>query len=271
MLLGLSVLFLAIHLYFISRELLAPVLGLPREPTSLQINTIVLMLFSLCHASYMLGARKALAFFLISAVVSWAFEQVGVATGLVYGAYHYTDKLGMKIGHVPVLIPIAWFMMIYPSYVIANLIIDGRPTSARAGIRHVVWLSLLSGIIMTAWDLPMDPLMSGMKHWIWDEGGPYFGVPIQNFVGWLLTTFTVYLLYGLLEQWHPARRADGASAPVAAMPVIAYGAFATFHVFRSDPVALGLIAFFAMGLPTLLAAAQLSRLRPQSRATMNQP
>lgn len=260
-LLGLSLAFLSVHLYFMLREILAPIVMLPTVPGSLQLNTIALLFFSLCHASFTLGWRKALAFFAISAVVSWAFEQVGVATGLIYGAYHYTDKLGVKLGHVPVLIPIAWFMMSYPSYVIANLIADGRATSAQATTRHVVWLSLLSAMIMTAWDLPMDPLMSGLSYWVWEQGGPYFGVPLQNFAGWLLTTFTVYMLYRWFERWRGVPDLENVSAPVAAMPVAAYGAFAALYTFRSSPEALGLIAFIAMGLPTLLAAVQLPRLQ----------
>ncbi len=46
-----------------------------------------------------------------------------VRTGLVFGAYHYSDMLGIKLGHVPVLIPLGWFMMIYPSRVVAKAIL----------------------------------------------------------------------------------------------------------------------------------------------------
>jgi uncharacterized membrane protein len=53
--------------------------------------------------------------------VSLLFESVGVATGLVYDPYHYTNKLGpLFLGLVPYLIPMAWFMMSYPSFVIAD-------------------------------------------------------------------------------------------------------------------------------------------------------
>ena len=67
-----------------------------------------------------------LLFFGITVAVSWSYEHVGVETGLIDGAYHYTDALGLKLGLVPIIIPIAWFMMIYPSYILANLIGSGR-------------------------------------------------------------------------------------------------------------------------------------------------
>ncbi len=59
-------------------------------PGGLTSLTVILLLFSLWHASYALGVRLTLAFFAITAVTSWIFEEVGVATGLVFGPYHYT-------------------------------------------------------------------------------------------------------------------------------------------------------------------------------------
>jgi Carotenoid biosynthesis protein len=47
----------------------------------------------------------------LAVVVSWAFEKVGIATGLIYSPYHYSARLGVKLGAVPVIIPLAWFMM----------------------------------------------------------------------------------------------------------------------------------------------------------------
>jgi uncharacterized membrane protein len=38
--------------------------------------------------------------------------------------YHYTDKLGYKfLELVPLIIPVAWFMLSYPSFIIANRLI----------------------------------------------------------------------------------------------------------------------------------------------------
>ena len=153
-LLGLSTFFLIIFVYEGAvRMLLQPVDHLPSIFGGVNSQTLILVLFSLTHALYALGWRHTLVFFASSAVISWAFEQVGVATGAIYGPYHYTDVLGVKLGHVPLLIPLAWFMMIYPSYVIANLIADDRPIGSRGSLKHIVWLSFLSAAVMTAWDL----------------------------------------------------------------------------------------------------------------------
>jgi hypothetical protein len=92
--LRLALVFLAVFLY---RAIVVPLLGLPAVGC-VGLPTISLMLFSLFHACYALGWRHTLVFFAISAVVSWGFEQVGVATGAIYGPYHYTAVLGPKLG-----------------------------------------------------------------------------------------------------------------------------------------------------------------------------
>jgi putative membrane protein len=163
---------------------------------------VLLLLFSVWHASVALGVRLALAFFAITTVTSWIFEEIGVVTGLVYGPYHYTSTLGPWLGSVPVLIPLAWFMLIYPSYVVANLIVDGWPVGTPGGRGHLVRLALVGALVMTAWDLVVDPILTGptVGAWVWERGGPYYGVPLQNFLGWVATTFTVYLLYRSVER-----------------------------------------------------------------------
>jgi uncharacterized membrane protein len=143
LLLGMTTLFLGGVVY---GGILSPLLGLliPLEDILgfTPLGTVVFVLFGLGHACYTLGWRSTFVFFALTAVITWTFEQAGVATGAVYGAYHYTEQLGVKLGLVPVLIPLSWFMMVYPSYVMANLIVDGRPSSSgRESLARIVWMS----------------------------------------------------------------------------------------------------------------------------------
>ena len=126
-------------LLFIYASIIFPILEdsiiLPEIPGGIETKTFFMLIFSLSHAWYLIGWRKTLVFFAITACVSWGYEQVGVETGLIYGDYHYTDYLNDKIGHVPIIIPLAWFMMIYPSYIIANMIFSGKPLFLQNKIR----------------------------------------------------------------------------------------------------------------------------------------
>jgi uncharacterized membrane protein len=247
--------FLALFIYDgVLRTLLAGLVTLPAIPGGLNSLTVLLLLFSLSHASYALGGRLTLAFFGITAVTSWILEEVGVATGLVFGPYHYTSTLGPWLGSVPVLIPLAWFMMIYPSYVLANLIIDGRPTGSPGGRGHLVGLALLGALVMTAWDLVVDPILSGTAFgaWVWEEGGPYFGIPIHNYLGWIATTFIVYVLYrGVEHRWVP-RPAGSLTLGASSLPILAYAAMMVSNLLSGGtPAALAVIAPIAMGMPVV--------------------
>lgn len=246
------------------RALLLGIVRLPLLPGGLTALTTIVGLCSLAHAWYSLGGRNTLAFFGLSAAVSWVFEQVGVATGLVFGAYHYTDYLGARLGDVPLLIPLAWFMMIYPSYVIANLALERRPTGTPAGMARLIRLAAVSAVVMTLWDLVIDPILSGpsVRAWIWETGGPYFGIPVQNYVGWLLTTFTVYLAYRAVEQRFAPVPLGPVTDGVAALAVATYAVMAASDLLSGvAPAGLAVIGVVAMGVPLVVAVWRLRPLR----------
>jgi uncharacterized membrane protein len=159
------------------------------------VTTLTGFTFALLHAGQREGWMRALRLLALVFGVSLLFESVGVATGWVYGPYHYTDKLGpLFLGLVPYLIPVAWFMMSYPSFVIADRLIP----SGWKRWQRILAVSALGGLVMTAWDLIMDPIMVSGGNWIWDVKGAYFGIPLQNYWGWWLTIFTTFALYFLI-------------------------------------------------------------------------
>jgi putative membrane protein len=174
------------------------------QPIFTPLLSLLAFSFALLHASHRIGWRRGLLLLALTFSVSLLFESAGVLTGLVYGPYHYTDRLGPRfLGLVPYLIPIAWFMMMYPALVIAE-----RITPPRWGVW--IWrlaVAAVGGLVMTAWDLAMDPLMVAGGHWVWEVEGAYFGIPLQNFWGWWLTTFVTFGLFSWLGNLTPSKEA----------------------------------------------------------------
>lgn len=226
-------------------------IGIGYHPFFTPLLTLIAFIFAFSHGSQNLGWRQTLLLLALTICISLLFECVGVATGWVYGPYHYTAKLGPKfLGLVPLLIPIAWFMMTYPSYVIATRLIP----AARKGWTWRILVAALGALIMTAWDLAMDPMMVAGGHWVWEQPGAYFGIPLQNFLGWWLTTFITFWLFLSLAHINP--KPETSQDPFTHLPILSYAitglsSLLTDFIFGMSGPAL--VGIFAM-LPWVLLA-----------------
>jgi putative membrane protein len=241
------------------------------ENLGLVESGLLLTAFALLHAIHMLGVERAFVFFGVCAVLSWAAEQHSILSGNV-GEYYYTDVLGPMLGEVPYVIPLTWFLMMYPSYVIANLAVSRRATFARCSVPFTIWLSALTAVVMTAWDLALDPYMTqvvGAWVWVGCESCPYFGVPYSNYYSWVVTTFLIVLVYRMVERRLPLSPVGlEGSLWVAALPVGIYAMNTISSVVIGSPVETRLIAAFAMGVPVLIAATRIVQGRPPASGSV---
>jgi putative membrane protein len=146
-------------------------------------------LFAMVHGAVAYRVRGILVFAALCLGIGNLFENLGILTGFPFGSYSFTEVMGPRILNVPVLLGLAYLGMGYLSWTLARLILkDGR----------VFTLPLLASCIMVAWDLSMEPVWATLVHgWIWWKGGPYFGVPVSNFLGWYLTVYVFYQLFAL--------------------------------------------------------------------------
>ena len=138
------------------------------------------------------GWAQTLGVLFMVAAVGWLAEFAGAHTDLPFGPYEYTPLLQPQVGHVPVPIPLAWFMMLPPAWVVGAQI-AGRTS----GLSFI----LASALAFTAWDLYLDPQMVAWGLWTWDGDAPrprYFGIPWTNYVGWSVVAALITWLAGLL-------------------------------------------------------------------------
>jgi uncharacterized membrane protein len=135
---------------------------------------------------------KSWYFYLASAfLISFIMEYGGTTYGIPFGKYTYTSFLGWKIANeVPVLIPLSWFFMALPSYLIAEQILGQRQWPFAK--------TFLGSILLVTWDLTLDPAMSHLtSYWIWEEpANSILKIPIKNIFGWI---FTGILILGFFE------------------------------------------------------------------------
>jgi len=126
------------------------------------------------------GGRRSASLLVLVMLVSYLAELLGSKTGFPFGKYTYTEALQPQLAGVPLLIPLAWLMMLPPSWAVAHRI-TGRQN------RDLTFI-FLSALAFTAWDLFLDPQMTAWEFWIWEMPGQYFGIPLVNYLGWLLVS-----------------------------------------------------------------------------------
>jgi putative membrane protein len=144
------------------------------------------------YAYRTLGTRLWLAFMLPAVLISLSSELLGTSTGFPFGNYSYLSGLGYKIaGLVPFTIPLSWFYLGLTSYLLARF---GLANLAARRSAELSWLGhlgavLIGALLLTSWDFVLDPAMSqtALPFWYWHQPGAFFGMPYQNFVGWMGT------------------------------------------------------------------------------------
>lgn len=163
------------------------------------LDVLSAMAFALIAGTRHYGFRTMLVFVGICAVIGNAIENIGVVSGLPFGHYYFVELMGPRLFHVPILLGLAYIGMAYVSFILACVIAGRTPESS--GLPRIIAVSLLAGCIMTAWDLAQDPVWATVLHgWTWRDGGPWFGVPVSNYLGWLGTVSLICLVFALYLQ-----------------------------------------------------------------------
>jgi uncharacterized membrane protein len=234
------------------------------ESTMLLVASSLLM-FGCCWASaaHLLGGDAALRLVAIATSFGWLAEQLGSSYGWFFGSYTYTPVLGPRLGGVPVVIPMMWFALCYVGYVIANLIVWQDPVDAPASTGHDAVLALLGAMVVTCYDLGVDPYMVYvLKAWIMAKtDGGWFGETVQGFAGWMTVSFAILFAFRRLARVRPAAE-RGAVVPTmrhVLVPLSVYAGLMVFQILLGYPVEARTIALFAMGFPLLAAVAGLLR------------
>ena len=150
------------------------------------------------------GIGRAASAALAVVIFTWLLEIVGSATGFPFGEYDYQSLLRPQVAGVPLVVPFAWLAMAVPA----------REVARALGFTTVGARVLVGALALTAWDVFLDPQMVAEGYWQWATDGWYRGIPLTNYLGWMVGGIVVMLI---LEIVLPHR-----SALVSATPVVHY-------------------------------------------------
>lgn len=240
--------------------------GLPVIPQTITSLALVVAVFG--HMLKHLGVKLAAAFFLVATVVEWAFEQANIMFGgVIWGDLRYgqLSMLGPHIGSVPLLVPVGMVALLWPVFVIVNVLLDGKIVLSPRTLRpwQVVWHCLLYGMLH-AWIAFLANgycTKFGVYEWVGHsrELAPqdsFFGDPALP-VGWtvwgFVTTLVItFVLIPTLGKTALARTQARSLSWVDAAPIVVLGAYALALCINPVNKSVGSVTLFMFGFISLL-------------------
>lgn len=181
-----------------------------------------------------LGARRAALALLALSAFAFVIETFGVVTGYPYGHFFYGDALGPKaFGIVPYLLPVSY-----------GPLVIGAVAAAWTRRNRMLYV-LGAALLLTLMDGVLDPGAATLGFWVWPEGGPYYGVPLSNYAGWLLSGALAAVVLLAAGRWgSPPRPGLLDSAVIAVAFWTGVAAFSLLLI----PALLGIALFAALVL-----------------------
>lgn len=115
-------------------------------------------------------------------------ESIGIHTGFPYSPFEYTMPFGYKLlGTTPWTVFIAWSPLVFGALLLA------QTWFKHPWARFLAYLGILVGT-----DIILDPGAVARGLWEYTNGGLWYDVPLQNFIGWIISGTIAYLILKLI-------------------------------------------------------------------------
>ncbi|THE63261.1 carotenoid biosynthesis protein [Salinadaptatus halalkaliphilus] len=168
-----------------------------RLPAPLAYNPLLILFGTLVMRSPLLvGLAPRIGWWALGSlglltIYTYAIELVGVRTDWPYGAFEYTIQLGpMVLGEVPLALPVFFIPLVLNAYLLTLLVLGSWRN--RAVVRVPTAIAAVVAI-----DLVLDPAAVAIGFWAFEPPGIYYGVPVSNYVGWLISGSVAVVLVDL--------------------------------------------------------------------------
>ena len=141
-------------------------------------------------------------FAVIAIITGIVTEYLGVNYQLLFGHYRYEYALGPKIGGVPWMIGINWFMVIYCCGITTQMLLNflwNRLKDKEMPLRENVgfWAAIIDGALLAMmFDWLMEPVAIKLGYWTWLTDG---GIPTKNYWDWFFVSAFLMIFFRLLK------------------------------------------------------------------------
>lgn len=230
------------------------------------------------------GVRTTVIFAVIAWLVALGCEWSSINNGFPFGLYHYSHATygrELWIAGVPFFDSLSFVFLSFASYSMALLL---TAPLYRVGfdlrmldtwhLRRSLHVWILGSIFMVMVDFVVDPLSVHGDQWFlgnlfwYDPPGPYFGVPITNFLGWLFVAAISIAVFQLVDR----KLNRGGDKPLGTLPdfpsrallgpllylgMVGFGIAMLFAIHQTEIACVSVfiyIPFFALGVSILARA-----------------
>lgn len=161
----------------------------------LVLTGVLVMRLPLVAGLFPLLDRRALGALGALTAYAYGIEIVGILTGFPYGEFVYDVPLGpMVLDTIPIGLPVFFLPLVLNAYLLVLLLLGQR--ASRAAVRVP---TVIASVI--AVDLVLDPAAVALGFWSYG-GGVFYGVPLSNYGGWVLSATVATLLVDYAFQRH---------------------------------------------------------------------
>lgn len=131
-------------------------------------------------------------------MIGFIAEFIGTNTGLIFGKYGYGELLGIKMGNVPLIVGINWFVIIFCSGIAIHTLL--RKTIHYISLttatppKTIKSLSLIidGATVAVFFDWLMEPVAIKLGYWKWVAGKD---IPMYNYISWLVISMTMLVIF----------------------------------------------------------------------------
>ncbi|HXF91574.1 MAG TPA: carotenoid biosynthesis protein [Nitrospiraceae bacterium] len=187
---------------------------------------LVIFFFS---AKALIGVKRTGLFFGVTWATAFACEFSSTRIGVPFGRYSYTGAtVGQELylADIPFMDSLSFTFLLYASYCLALLFLlpthQGNRTGKTAATKRILPPLVFDPIVRSSWptrlltalffafiDVVIDPVALRGDRWflgkIYDypDAGIHFGVPIANYIGWMIVGLIALSLFVSCERGLP--------------------------------------------------------------------
>ena len=166
---------------------------------------LLLFGFMLAHACATYGVMGLALFSLIAGGIALMMEASSIAFGVPFGFFVH-NMAGPRILSVPLPVIVGWVVLGWLAWTLARLLSRPDPVAPTRLDRFIT--PLVGTLVLGGYDLVVDPGAATVDR-LFSYRAPsgLFGVPLANFVGWVLTGWLMMQAFALIEWRLPPRPA----------------------------------------------------------------